>query len=353
MRFFACAIAIGCSLVAQVAAHPVSTTTVAVAVGAGGRSVAAITADAEPLIAKLEALSLDPLPNPSAATATERASRLDALSATLLAHVTIAFDGQVIRLAAEPAEVTDTGQATIRLTGVAPAGARMLTWSSSLVYGSYPLAVRTPDGREIVQWLQAQEGSQPVALAGAGGTRTIMRGVWLGFTHILPNGIDHILFVIGLFLLSTRRAQLLAQVTAFTLAHSITLGLSLYGIFSIPARIVEPLIALSVAYVGIENLMTSTLHPWRIAIVFGFGLLHGLGFAEALASLHLSRPEMLSALISFNAGVEGGQLAVIAIAALAMSATVRIRVGWRRPVVAVSSGAIGLIGLVWTIQRIW
>jgi hydrogenase/urease accessory protein HupE len=175
----------------------------------------------------------------------------------------------------------------------------------------------------------------------------------LGFTHIAPKGLDHILFVIGLFLLSTRRAQLLAQVTAFTLAHSITLGLSLYGIFSIPARIVEPLIALSVAYVGIENLMTSTLHPWRIAIVFGFGLLHGLGFAEALASLHLSRPEMLSALISFNAGVEGGQLAVIAIAALAMSATVRIRVGWRRPVVAVSSGAIGLIGLVWTIQRIW
>jgi hydrogenase/urease accessory protein HupE len=353
MRLFACAIAIGCSLVAQVAAHPVSTTTVAVAVGADGRSVATITADADPLIAKLEALSVDPLPNRSAATATERASRLDALSATLLAHVTAAFDGQVIRLVAEPADVTDTGQATIRLTGVAPAGARMLTWSTSLVYGSYPLAVRAPDGREIVQWLQAQERSQPVALAGAGGTRTIMRGVWLGFTHILPNGIDHILFVVGLFLLSTRRAQLLAQVTAFTLAHSITLGLSLYGIFSIPARIVEPLIALSVAYVGVENLMTSKLHPWRIAIVFGFGLLHGLGFAEALASLHLSRPEMLSALISFNAGVESGQLTVIALAAVAMGVAARVHAGWRRPITAFSSGAIGLIGLFWTIQRIW
>jgi hydrogenase/urease accessory protein HupE len=91
--------------------------------------------------------------------------------------------------------------------------------------------------------------------------------------------------------------------------------LSLYGVFSLSPRVVEPLIALSVAYVGIENLMTSKLHPWRIAIVFAFGLLHGLGFAEALASLHLSRPEMLSTLISFNAGVEGGQLTVIAIAA--------------------------------------
>ena len=352
MRVLACALAIGCLLVARIAAHPVATTTVAVAVG-GGRCVATITADADPLIAKLEALSVDPLPSRSAATTAERGLRLDALSATLLAHVTIAFDGQIIALDAEPATLTDTGQATIRLTGISPAGARTLTWSSSLVYGSYPLAVRTPDGREIVQWLQAQERSQPVALAGAARGHAIMRGVRLGFTHILPNGIDHILFVVGLFLLSTRRAQLLAQVTAFTLAHSITLGLSLYGIFSIPARIVEPLIALSVAYVGVENLLTSKLHPWRVVIVFCFGLLHGLGFAEALASLHLSRPEMLSTLVSFNLGVEGGQLTVIALAALAMAVAARVNAGWRRPVTALSSGAIGFIGLFWTIQRLW
>ena len=144
-----------------------------------------------------------------------------------------------------------------------------------------------------------------------------------------------------------------------------------------PLGLLATALGLDVAYAITERQALGIASYWNIAIgvvagllaaVFGLidwlgipagtrakriGLLHGLGFAEALASLHLSRPEMLSALISFNAGVEGGQLAVIAIAALAMSATVRIRVGWRRPVVAVSSGAIGLIGLVWTIQRIW
>ena len=341
------------SIVTTIGAHPVSTTTVSVAVEPGGRFVATITADADPLIAKLEALSADPLSAGAVPAATERASRLDPLRHTLLAHVALAFDGQTVTPAVEPAQVDDAGQATIRLTGVAPPGARTVTWSSSLVYGSYPVAVRAPDGREVVQWLQAQDRSDPVALAGADRTRTIWRGVRLGFTHILPNGIDHILFVVGLFLLSTRPTQVLAQVSAFTLAHSITLGLSLYGIFSLPPRVVEPLIALSVAYVGVENLMTSKLHAWRIAIVFAFGLLHGLGFAEALASLHLSRPEMLSTLISFNAGVEGGQLTVIAIAAVAMGVAARVHAGWRRPVTVLSSGAIGLIGLVWTIQRLW
>ncbi|HKW02333.1 MAG TPA: HupE/UreJ family protein [Vicinamibacterales bacterium] len=353
MRTLACAIAIGCVLVAPIAAHPVATTTVAVAVDTGGRVVATITADANPLIAKLEALSFDPLPNQRATTPAERAARLDALRSTLLAHVSLMFDGRAATLVAEPANVSDAGQATIRLAGFAPASARTLTWSSSLVYGSYPVAVRTADGREGVQWLQAQETTEPVALAGADRTRAIGRGLWLGFTHIVPNGIDHILFVLGLFLLGTKPGQLLAQVSAFTLAHSITLALSLYGVFSLPPRIVEPMIALSVAYVGVENLITSRLHPWRVAIVFGFGLLHGLGFAEALASLHLSRPEMLSTLISFNAGVEGGQLTVIAIAAAAMGLAARLHAGWRRPVTAFSSGAIGLVGLFWTIQRLW
>jgi len=318
-----------------------------------GRYVATITADADPLIAKLEALSADPLPAARPTVAGDRAARLDALKAALLTHVTLAFDDRPVTPAVAPASVSEGGQATIRLTGAAPAGARSVTWSSSLVFGSYPLAVRAPDGREVVQWLNAQDRSDPVALTGSDQARAIWRGIWLGFTHILPNGIDHILFVVGLYLLSTRRTQLLAQVSAFTLAHSITLGLSLYGVFSLPPRVVEPLIALSVAYVGVENLMTSKLHAWRIAIVFAFGLLHGLGFAEALASLHLSRPEMLSTLISFNAGVEGGQLTVIAIAALAMGLTTWLVAGWRRPVAAVSSGAIGLVGLAWTIQRIW
>lgn len=353
MKFLACVCAVVVATVVAVRAHPVSTTTVAVGLEPDGRYVVTITADADPLIAKLEVLSAHPLSAAPATDASARGSRLESLKNALLAHVTLAFDGRLAAPAVGPARVDDAGQATITLTGVTPAGARTVTWSSSLVFGAYPLAVRASDGREVVQWLQAQEPSDPVPLVGPDQARAIWRGVWLGFTHILPNGIDHILFVIGLFLLSDRPRQLLAQVSAFTLAHSVTLGLSLYGVLSLSPRVVEPMIALSVAYVGVENLLTSKLHAWRIAIVFAFGLLHGLGFAEALASLHLARPELLSTLISFNAGVEGGQLAVIAIAALALELTARIATRWRRPVVAIASGAIGVIGLVWTVQRLW
>lgn len=353
MKRLACAVMAGLSIVATVAAHPVSTTTVSVSVNAGGRYVATITADVDPLIAKLEALSVSPLSNATTATAAERVARLDALADVLLAHVMLQFDGVGATPIVESVHLNDAGQAIILLTGTTPDGARAISWSSSLVFGSYPLAIRAPDGRETVQWLQAQERSERVALAGATYSFALGRGIWLGFSHILPNGIDHILFVVGLFLLSTRRAQLLAQVSAFTLAHSITLGLSLYGVFSLSPRIVEPMIALSVAYVGVENLATSKLQPWRIVVVFCFGLLHGLGFAEALASLHLSRPEMLSTLISFNAGVEAGQLTVIAIAAIAITLAARARAGWRPRIVTLSSAAIGLVGLIWTVQRIW
>ena len=98
------------------------------------------------------------------------------------------------------------------------------------------------------------------------------------FTFV-PQGLDHILFVLGIFLLTPRLKPILVQVPAFTVAHSVTLGLTMYGIISLPSRVVEPLIALSVAYVAIEISATSKLTPWRPAVVFGFGLLHGMGFA--------------------------------------------------------------------------
>lgn len=115
----------------------------------------------------------------------------------------------------------------------------------------------------------------------------------LGFTHILPGGLDHVLFVLGLFLLAPMWRPVLAQVTTFTLAHSITLGLALYGAVSVSRAIVEPLIALSIAYVAVENLVTTELKPWRLALVFLFGLLHGMGFAGVLQDLSLAPSELL------------------------------------------------------------
>ncbi|MCH7826206.1 MAG: HupE/UreJ family protein, partial [Acidobacteria bacterium] len=174
----------------------------------------------------------------------------------------------------------------------------------------------------------------------------------LGFEHIVPLGLDHILFVLGLFLLNTSWRPLLAQVTAFTAAHTLALGLSTYGVVGLSPSVVEPLIALSIAWVAFENVVTDELKPWRPAVVFGFGLLHGLGFAGVLARLGLPRGEFLTALLSFNAGVELGQLAVILIAFVALG-TFRGRRWYRSRVTVPLSIAIGLIGFYWAVERVF
>lgn len=173
----------------------------------------------------------------------------------------------------------------------------------------------------------------------------------LGFNHIVPEGTDHILFVLGLFLLSCQLKPLLWQVTAFTVAHSITLGLAMYGVIRLPSAVVEPLIAASIAFVAVENICTPELKPWRPVVVFCFGLIHGLGFSSVLLSLGLPHNEFFTALISFNAGVELGQLAVITGAFLVVGWW-RKRSWYRKVVVIPASVAIAGTGLFWTIQRI-
>jgi hydrogenase/urease accessory protein HupE len=174
----------------------------------------------------------------------------------------------------------------------------------------------------------------------------------LGFLHILPQGLDHILFVLGIFLLTTKLRPILVQVTAFTIAHSITLGLTMYGIVSLSPRIVEPLIALSVAYVALENIVTPKLTPWRPVIVFGFGLLHGMGFADALSELKLPSGEFIPALVSFNLGIELAQLSIIAIAFLTVAAWHRDKWWYRARIAIPGSAAIAVVGLFWTVQRL-
>jgi len=177
------------------------------------------------------------------------------------------------------------------------------------------------------------------------------RFVVLGFQHILPDGLDHILFVFGLFLLSSSFRMLLGQVTAFTLAHSITLGLSLYGVCRLPPRIVEPLIAFSIVLIAIDNLRATKATWRRYVLVFGFGLVHGLGFAGALLDLGLTRSELAPALAGFNVGIELGQLTVIAIAFAAVGWW-RNRPQYRKMIVIPLSVAICLVALIWTVQRV-
>lgn len=174
--------------------------------------------------------------------------------------------------------------------------------------------------------------------------------LWLGFTHILPHGYDHMLFVVGLFLFAPRWRPLLLQVTAFTLAHTLTLAFAVLGFVSVSPRIVEPLIALSIVWVGGENLWRRELGKARLAVVFGFGLLHGLGFAGALTELAVDRATLVPALLCFNLGVEVGQVAVLAIMFVALG-WAREREDYRRRVIVPGSIGIAVLAAWWTVQR--
>jgi hydrogenase/urease accessory protein HupE len=280
---------------------------------------------------------------------------------TLADGATIAFDGRPVEPKVElvpPGPETPPGRTTFRLHGPIPGGARAFTWRESVKLGSYPLIPKNEgDESTVWQWLEGDATSQPFRLAVSAAsvvppTRMEIAGLYLklGFTHILPKGLDHILFVLGLFLLSRKARPLLRQVTSFTIAHTVTLALSIYGLISLPSSIVEPLIALSIVFVAVENILTSELRPSRIALVFAFGLLHGLGFAGVLTELGLPRSEFLPALISFNLGVETGQLAVIGLAFLAVG-LFRNRAWYRQAVVVPASCAIAAVGVYWSIQR--
>lgn len=279
------------------------------------------------------------------------------LESTFRRRVKLAFDGQPvepesIRFTIEP----DQG-ASIRLAGTVPEGARQVTWTYGWTFASYALTLRDgASGKTSTVWLQGGDSSAPIDLASirVPESRLAMAGryVALGFTHIFPHGLDHMLFVLGLYLLCGRARPVLWQVSAFTVAHSITLGLSMYGLVSVPARIVEPLIALSIAYVAIENLFLSELRSWRVALVFAFGLLHGLGFAGALSELGLPRADFATALVAFNVGVEAGQLTVIAVAFLAVGWRWGSRAWYRERVVVPASLAIACLAVYWTIERL-
>ena len=244
----------------------------------------------------------------------------------------------------------------VRYSGAIPRKAGAFSWHFDLVYADYALTIETPHAPQQRQWISGDARSTPFPLDARllPPTRAdvIRQYLALGFTHIIPLGLDHILFVLGIFLLSARVRPVLTQVTAFTVAHSITLGLTIYGLVSVPSRIVEPLIALSIAYVAVENLVTTELKPWRVGVVFGFGLLHGLGFAGVLRELGLPRAEFLTGLISFNAGVEIAQLSVIAVTWMMIVSWAGTKTWYRQRLLVPSSLAIAVTGIVWMIERI-
>lgn len=175
----------------------------------------------------------------------------------------------------------------------------------------------------------------------------------IGFTHILPKGLDHILFVLALFLLSSKFKPLILQISLFTLSHTITLFLGALNIINISPQIVEPIIALSICFVAIENLFTDNLRKLRPYIIFMFGLLHGLGFAGIINEIGVSDSLFFVSLISFNVGVELGQIAVIILSYIFIALLFQKKKWYRDRVTKPLSILIAFVGFYWFVQRIF
>lgn len=302
-------------------------------------------------------------------------ARIADATAFLKQQVKFEFDGKVVppeTIELPTAEQLQAGQvagtapeATVfRILGQVPPGAKIFRITFPAEMQTVALTMRRPDAPLVNMPLGAGQASFPFPLGSIGAkeeekpaavepSRLDIAIIYfkLGFEHILPKGLDHILFVLGLYLLSPQLKPLLWQVTAFTLAHSVTLALSMYDVVRLPGSIVEPLIALSITFIAVENLFTTKLHVWRPIIVFAFGLLHGLGFAGVLTELGLPQNDFVTGLITFNVGVEFGQLTVIALAFLTIG-WFRHKPWYHRWIVVPASVAIAAIGLYWTVQRV-
>ncbi len=349
-------LALAFGLLLPLGAHELGAASVHVRIGVDRRADVRVEVDPEHL-----PLALNPFAglDPSAPDA-ERRARAEAFMRSFMAHLRLDGGGRALHATAvlEPL-ATDLTQRrfAFRFAFELPAGARALVWKEELPLGQYFFTIGGEGrGEEQKLWMEGAKAREvpldplpPEADRGL----LVLSYVRLGFTHILPEGLDHILFVLGIFLLSLKWRPILWQVTAFTLAHSITLGLSLYGVVSLRPAIVEPLIALSIVAVAAENVLAQDFHWRRLAVVFAFGLLHGLGFAGALHDLGLQRGDFLTALLGFNAGVELGQLSVVALAFAALGLPFGRR-AWYRPRVAVpASVLIAAVGLYWTVQRVF
>lgn len=265
----------------------------------------------------------------------------------MAAGITLTVDGAPVLPKLDGIGVDPVGDievvrtSTFSFSAALPEGAQMVQFAWAPAFGA--LALRQQDVPAPYDgFLQGGAPSDPINLAGGGqatGWQTFVEYIPVGFDHIVPKGLDHILFVLGLFFLAAKFRPLLLQISLFTVAHTITLALAALGYtkfiddvfidrFGVEfIAVVEPLIALSIVYVAIENIWAKGISPWRPFVIFAFGLLHGLGFAAVLGEFGLPEGNFIPGLIGFNIGVEIGQLAVVAVMFLFVWQALRVDEG--------------------------
>jgi len=182
---------------------------------------------------------------------------------------------------------------------------------------------------------------------------TIQQYLVLGFTHVLPYGYDHLLFILCIYFLNSNLKSVVIQCSVFTLAHSISLGIAAAGFVVENSAFIEPLIALSILFTSIENIINIKENRYRLLILFAFGLIHGLGFATSLKEIGIPNEQFITALLSFNFGVELGQISILLLAYILISKWFVHQPWYKERIVYPISCVIGCIALYWTIERIF
>lgn len=285
--------------------------------------------------------------------------RRDALLALVRDRVHLAADGRVLAAAVWDAPQALPQRQSIRFHARYPIASRPGTVTLTAALFPYDPAHQTflnfYEGDKLTSQaiLDRDHRRLEYFVGGRQGVFAVMRKfVPAGIHHILI-GPDHILFLIGLLLLGGPMKRLLLIVSAFTVAHSITLSLAALNLVTPPARLIEPAIALSIVYVGVDNLMVGRGRDVRAWIAFAFGFIHGFGFANVLREMNLPGEALGWSLFSFNIGVEIGQLMVVAVVASALMALRASNEAAGRRLAYAGSVLVILAGTFWFVQRVF
>lgn len=292
------------------------------------------------------------------------AERLTSSFAALAGRVSVMSAGRPLSLelqavdVAEMADLTLARDTTLTLAAGLPKAGEAISVQWPPTMGALLIRQMGPGSDpEYSDYLPNGGTSQAFALNHAQTvplTSVIGTYIHSGIIHIIPAGLDHILFVLGLLAFGLSGRGLMLQVSVFTVAHTMTLAAASLGLVTIPGSIVEPLIALSIAWIGIENIFRKSARVAlsRVVVVFAFGLLHGLGFASVLADFGLPQSAYVVGLLSFNVGVEIGQLAIVVPIFFLLKAVKitppQFRRGFQIPV----SALISAVGMFWFVERV-
>lgn len=276
------------------------------------------------------------------------------LAEALLPRILVHGGGAACAGSLDDARSTSDGSVALVLRYRCPGAPRQVTVDFALIDDlasahRHLARIVTAGGVADVLVSRQSQSFSVASEAGAPGDRGLLAFFRMGVEHIL-GGYDHLVFLVGLVIVGGRWRSMLLVVTAFTVAHSLTLALAALGVWAPGPRLVEPAIALSIAYVGVENFFVHDVaRRWRIT--FPFGMIHGFGFAGALREAAVARADVPAALLLFNLGVEAGQLAVLA-AILPVLVLLQRATWFRERGVKVVSAAIVAAGLAWFVARV-